>query len=194
MTRGPDKQFDRDVVLDRAMEMFWEHGYESTGMSALLEHMGIGRQSLYDTFGDKRSLFREALDRYVGRVVGPVLTRLRAPGSPMANLRKVLRDLPERVEEHPGCLVGNSLAEFGQHDDDLARVLRGYLKALEDAFHDVLVRAEEAGELTTKLPPRDLARTLVVATQGVALISKVKPDRAIARSVARSVLHLLGEE
>jgi TetR/AcrR family transcriptional repressor of nem operon len=195
MTRGPDKQFDRDEVLDRAMELFWQRGYEATGMSALLEHMGIGRQSLYDTFGDKRSLFLEALNRYVGSMIGPVIAQLRAPGSPMGNIKKVFERLELLVAEpHPGCFVGNSLAEFGHADSDLSKMLHGYLKALEEAFHDALVRAKKTGELKSKLRPRDLARTMVTASQGVALITKVKPDRELARSVARTTLHMLQNE
>ena len=90
MSRGPDKQFDRDVVLERAMEVFWQNGYEGTGMTALLEQMGIGRQSLYDTFGDKRTLFREALTRYATTMISPLLGQLNAPGSALGNIKKVL--------------------------------------------------------------------------------------------------------
>jgi TetR/AcrR family transcriptional repressor of nem operon len=195
MTRGPDKQFDREEVLDRAMELFWQHGYEATGMAALLEHMGIGRQSLYDTFGDKRSLFLEAVKRYAGLVLGPILAQLRAPGSPMGNVRKVLQMWQTMASEsHPGCLVGNSLAEFGAEDPDLAALLRGCVKTVEDAFCETLTRAREQGELKSKLAPRDLARTLVTASQGVALLTKTKPDRELGRSVARAALHLLEQE
>ncbi len=64
MTRGPQKQFDTEVALTKAMEVFWEHGYEATSLSALLKNMGIGKKSLYDTFGNKRSLFLKALEYY----------------------------------------------------------------------------------------------------------------------------------
>ncbi len=58
------KEFDQDEALQKAMEAFWARGYEATSMQDLVEHMGINRQSLYDTFGDKHSLFLKALDRY----------------------------------------------------------------------------------------------------------------------------------
>ena len=57
MSRGPDKQFDPEIALDKAMQLFWAKGYAATGLSELLETMGIGRKSLYDTFGNKRALY-----------------------------------------------------------------------------------------------------------------------------------------
>ena len=58
------KAFNREEVLDRAIEVFWAHGYEATSIQELVDSMGINRGSLYDTFGDKHRLFLEALDRY----------------------------------------------------------------------------------------------------------------------------------
>ena len=62
------KEFDRIEVLDRATDLFWEKGYESTSMQDLVETMGIGRASLYDTFGSKQELFAEVLERYADRL------------------------------------------------------------------------------------------------------------------------------
>ena len=60
MARGPDKQFDPEIALDKAMQLFWAKGYAATGLNELLATMEIGRKSLYDTFGNKRAqrLFR----------------------------------------------------------------------------------------------------------------------------------------
>jgi TetR/AcrR family transcriptional repressor of nem operon len=195
MTRGPDKQFDRDQVLERAMEVFWKHGYGGAGMTSLLQHMGIGRQSLYDTFGDKRTLFIESLSHYVATNVSQMVAILRAPGSPMANLSAVFDRLENLTgEPHPGCLVGNSFAEFGLDDPVLAEILRGYMKRMEDEFCATLTRAKEEGELRTELDPRDLARLMITVGQGTLLLTKVNPDPEMARSVRRVALHLLGQE
>src|ERR1700730_2144482 len=58
------KEFDRDEVLHKAMEVFWSRGYEASSIQDLVKRMGINRQSLYDTFGDKHTLYLQALDRY----------------------------------------------------------------------------------------------------------------------------------
>lgn len=190
MTRGPQKQFDRDQVLDLAMDHFWAHGYEGSGMTALLRSMGIGRQSLYDTFGDKRALFLEALTRYFRSQVGPVMARLRSPGSPMANLRGVF-ELWKTMSSRPGhngCMVGNSLAEFGRDDEEVAGIIRGYFETLEDAFCETFERARDAGELGTALPPRELARMFVATGQGLALMSKLAPDTSELERVFDTLL------
>src|SRR5210317_1687253 len=109
MSPGPHKRFDRDAVLEKAMLVFWEQGYEATGMTGLLEQVGIGRQSLYDTFGDKRSLFIESLNHYFRTRIGPMLAQLRAPGSPRANLLQTFQ-LAEKnltADDFQGCMIGN---------------------------------------------------------------------------------------
>ena len=193
MKPGPTKKFDRDEVLERAMQLFWEQGYEATGMTELIGHMGIGRQSLYDTFGDKRSLYIETLAHYFRTRVGPIMAQLRAPGSPLENVRQVFRMWEKMAEEGhcTGCMVGNSTAEMGYNDTEIQEKLAGYLRALEGAFHDTFVRAEAQGELPRGQSPRDLARHLVNTIQGVALLSKVLRDPGMAKSVIRSSLAML---
>src|ERR671916_2831660 len=109
------KEFDRDEALQRAMEVFWSRGYEAASVGELVKHMGINRQSLYDTFGDKHSLYLQALDRYrevEGQKMYGVLER---PGS----VKRALRELFEGVVENAlgesgrrGCLVGNAMSEL----------------------------------------------------------------------------------
>jgi len=192
MTRGPAKQFDRDQVLEKAMELFWAQGYEATGMAQLTEHMGIGRQSLYDTFGDKRTLLLEALRRYADREVGPMLTILDAPGSPMGNIRRLFASLRDMPDDGCGCLVGNCVAEFGDRDPEVARLLDGYLGRVERAFRHAFERAQKEGELAAHIRPADLACSMIATMQGVALLSKVRRDPGLARSVIETSLAMLG--
>lgn len=193
MSPGPSKQFDREDVLERATLLFWTQGYEATGMSQLLEHVGIGRQSLYDTFGDKRSLFLEVLAHYFRTRVGPILAQLKAPGSPLGNIQTVFGMWEKMGDKKPfcGCLVGNATAELGRRDPEIARTLSGYLDTLVDGFADAIERARAAGEIETGLLSRDLARTLVHTVQGVALLTKVFQDKEAAASVLRSSFAML---
>ena len=94
MTRGPDKQFDPEIALDKAMQLFWAKGYAATGLSELLATMKIGRKSLYDTFGNKRALYIKALDRYSQTVVSEIHRGLDNPDRPaLENVRAVMGDL-----------------------------------------------------------------------------------------------------
>jgi len=193
MSPGPQKQFDKDDVLEKAMRLFWENGYEATGMSLLLEHVGIGRQSLYNTFGDKRSLYIATLDHYFRTRGGPIMAQLRSPGSPMANIEIVFGMWEKMAEDTHfcGCLLGNSAAELAHTDPEIADRIASYVQVLEDGFHDTLVRAREQGEISDRHDPRDLARNVINMIQGMALMSKVVRDADVARGVLRSSLRIL---
>lgn len=185
MTRGPAKQFDRGEVLDRAMHLFWTKGYEATGMTELLQHMGIGRQSLYDTFGDKKSLYVECLEHYFGQRAAMTREVLRGPGSPLGNLKKMFRKMMEMSEQtgHCGCMIGNAVAEFGERDDELPRVLSRFFAGMREEFRDVLSRAKDQGELGPDVSVDGMAHLMLTTAQGLALLSKIEPGRKIADSV-----------
>ena len=193
MSPGPAKQFDREQVLEDAMQLFWKQGYEATGMTQLLEHVHIGRQSLYDTFGDKRGLFVEALAHYFRTRMGPMMAQLRAPGSPMGNVEKVVGMMEQMAggEGFHGCFVGNSAAEFAATDPEMADRLASYFRTVEDAFEDAFVRARDAGEISKDVVPRDLARVFVHTMQGVAVVSQALRDPEIARQAMVSSLALV---
>lgn len=193
MQRGPKKKFDREEVLERAMEVFWEVGYEAAGLSKLLSAMGIGRQSMYDTFGDKRSLFLEALSHYVSTELAPIRSRLQADGSALDNIYAVMEmwRAMARHPEHRGCLVGNSFAEFGRSDPEVSQRLATYLQTMEDGFYEALERARIEGELAPNAPVRDLARMMVSTGHGLALLSKIRVDEDLIDGVLRSARSLL---
>jgi TetR/AcrR family transcriptional repressor of nem operon len=193
MSPGPNKRFDRDEVVEKAMNLFWEQGYEATGVTQLLEHTGIGRQSLYDTFGDKRSLFIESLNHYFRTRIGPLLAQLRAPGSPRENLLRTFQLAEKRVgqEDFHGCMIGNATAELTERDPEVSVLVRGYLDAIEDAFCDLLERGQEAGEFADGVGARDLARVFAHTLQGLTLLQKVLKDPAAARAVLESTLKLV---
>src|ERR687894_1938309 len=104
------KEFNRDEALGRAMEVFWSRGYEAASVGELVEHMGINRQSLYDTFGDKHSLYLQALDRYEQVESRKLFEVLQRP----ASVKKAFKDLFNGVvegslcdQQHRGCLMNN---------------------------------------------------------------------------------------
>lgn len=193
MSPGPEKSFDRDEVLEKAMLLFWERGYEATGISHLLERTGIGRQSLYDTFGSKREMFLESLGHYFRTRVGPLLAQLRAPGSPRENLIKTFQLAEKSMagQNFHGCMIGNTTAELTDRDPEIQELVRGYFHAMEDAFAEVLGRGQKAGEFPGDIEARDLARVFVHTLQGLTLLHKVLRDPGTSRSVIESTLKLL---
>ncbi len=122
---GRPREFERDDVLDKAMQLFWSQGYEATGVAELCSHMGLGRQSLYNTFGDKEALFNEALRHYRKARLQPMVETLRGSGSGLQNVRRILDGWETAGAQmaQRGCLMANSIAEFGMRDTRFSAVL-----------------------------------------------------------------------
>ncbi|MGF1478034.1 MAG: TetR/AcrR family transcriptional regulator [Cyanophyceae cyanobacterium] len=193
MTRGPDKQFDTEVALSKAMEVFWAHGYEAASLSELLKNMGIGKKSLYDTFGNKQSLFLKALAYYAQTTIRELRDRLTAEGSAMTNLKHLLEEW-QQMHSQPescGCMLGTNIADFNTSDKAIAKVLREYLRQVEDSFYIALTRAQKQGELSSTVDPRNLARLLLCTTQGMALLSRVLEDDTTLEGTVQGILSLL---
>jgi len=188
------KEFERDVVLDRAMKVFWTRGYAATSIQLLVGRMGIQRGSLYDTFGDKRGLFFAAIEHYDRVVTGKLLAALDAPGSGKDAIRRFFRlkvELAAEPGRPRGCLVTNSTAELASRDRGTATRIGGVLAKIEAAFHRAVVRAQQAGEIDAARNPRALARFLTSSAQGLSVMAKAFPDRAVLDDIVKVTLAAL---
>src|ERR1700692_2938456 len=118
------KEFDREAAVGRAMSVFWLKGYAATSTDDLLQAMQIGRQSMYDTFGDKRRLYVEALERYQREIVAGHIKRLRSVASPLAGIEALVVGViaPDRTTREKGCMGVGAICEFGNGDAELAEL------------------------------------------------------------------------
>ena len=193
VSKGPDKQFDPDEALEKAVQLFRANGYAATGMAELQAQMGIGRKSLYDTFGNKRQLFIKALKRYSNTWVRQIINQLTKDGSPLENVRGLMRILQERhsIPDSTGCLFGVSMAQFRTNDPEMAEILRHHINGIEQAFYKAFKRAQDVGELDDNANIRDLARLYLGIHQGLALIGRVHTAPAVTRSIVNGALATL---
>jgi TetR/AcrR family transcriptional repressor of nem operon len=188
------RAFDRDAALERAMTAFWSKGYEATSIEDLIDRMGIQRGSLYGTFGDKRTLFLAALERYQQVVARDLFEALEAPGSGLAAIRRFFRlRVASALDRRrpPGCLMTNSAVELPGRDRGAAARVSGSLARMEGAFRRALERARAAGELAPGRDVRALARFLTASAQGLSVMAKACPDRALLEDVVSVVLAVL---
>jgi TetR/AcrR family transcriptional repressor of nem operon len=188
------KEFERDAVLDRAMRLFWTRGYEATSIQHLVDRMGIQRGSLYGTFGDKRALFFAAIDRYDRMVTARLLATLDEPASGKEAIRRFFRlkiELSLERGRPRGCLVTNSAAELASRDRGTATRVGGVLAKIEAAFHRAVVRAQRAGKIDRARNPRALARFLTSSAQGLSVMAKTFPERAVLEDVVKVTLAAL---
>ncbi len=184
------KLFNREHALDRALQVFWTQGYEAASLDALLEAMGVGRQSLYDTFEDKRQLYLAALERYSDGHLAELQGILMRSGS----VKKALKDILEGPARQPraarlkGCFLVNSAVELAPHDPDVSRAVAAGFKAEEEAFTAAIQRGRSTGELERRGEARDLASLVVTLMHGMRVAGKANaaPETLLAMARAAS--------
>ncbi|QKW37880.1 TetR/AcrR family transcriptional regulator [Actinomadura sp. NAK00032] len=187
------KEFDPDAALRRALDLFWERGYEATSMADLVEHLGIARASIYGTFGGKHELFLKALERYLQETDPKIAEALAQPGPVLPAVRALIeryaadaaRDRPRR-----GCLVVNTAVELAARDPDAARLVEASWSFLEASLTSALMRARAQGELPPEKDPRSLARLLLVLFQGMRVLGRAPADDGRLRDATREALSL----
>ena len=188
------RSFERETVLSKAMEVFWEKGYEATSMQDLVEAMGIHRGSLYGTFKDKRHLFLEAIAHYNMAVIRKAIAHLQAPGASRPAIEQHLLTFANGAAEknqQRGCLVTNAIMELATHDPEVAASLLRSLQSVEDAFYRALGRAQDKGEIAPDKDIRALSQYLTSNLQGLRVMAKVNPDRAALQQIAQVALQAL---
>jgi TetR/AcrR family transcriptional repressor of nem operon len=191
--RGRPKEFDEREALDRAMNLFWLRGYEGVSLVELLRHMDISRQSLYDTFGNKRSLFMRAIGHYRDTQLVGALGLLEREGSPLENVKDVVRFFQQLASDSRcrGCFVANALVELGPHDAEIADLLRGILEVLRESVERALRRAQEQGELDPTRSPGELSLALTNAALGMAVTGKLPLSESALRDICAGTLSML---
>ena len=168
------RSFDEEAVLERAIELFREEGFEGASVLELTERLGICRQSLYNTFGDKRGLFLAALRRYGEREIDSRLAHLSVPGSPLANVRTIVRGMADLATRCPGngCLTVTALVDVPD-DEETRAVVEEQVDRLERGFHAALNAARAAGELGADVNTARLARSLTTMFFGLGVLSRL---------------------
>ena len=188
------KEFDPQEALDKAVDLFWRQGYEFTSIQDLVDHLGINRASLYETFGDKHQLFLGAMDRYCETVVRERFKPLEQPDADLTTIRRYFLDLVDIAgtpAAKKACLVANSAMELAPHEKDIsARILKTF-EWMEGAFYRVLQRAHTAGIIEKGKDPRALARFFTGFLQGGAVLAKAGADRTVLEQYVHVGLSVL---
>jgi TetR/AcrR family transcriptional repressor of nem operon len=190
------REFNREEVLERAIAAFWCRGYEATSVQDLLHEMGINRGSLYDTFGDKHTLFLAAIDRYYDRALAGTIASLEAPGPARDAIERTVREMAECAGGDAlrrGCLMTNSAVELAPHCSETAERVARYYRDTEEAFERTVARARAEGDVARALDDRTLARVLTCGLQGLQVYAKVIQEPGALCAITAAILAVLGE-
>ncbi|PFA35465.1 TetR family transcriptional regulator [Bacillus cereus] len=188
------REFDEDQVLDAAMQLFWEKGYEATSLSDLTSRMGIQRPSIYSTFGDKKELFEAALRRYTMSRASDIRNRLQSHSSVKEAFSIFFADVVN--EEYAGdlskgCFCINTMVELAPHDERFEILTREHQMYLAVIFQETIERGIQSGELEVNTDAKSLAQALIVALIGLTVIMKSRPQRSFVDNVIAATLALL---
>ena len=190
---GRPKEFDPRTALSAAVQVFWRKGYEKTSLDDLMAAMQVGRQSLYDTFGDKRELYLSALEAYRDSAQA-AMRRLFASGHSLrdcfaALLFGIVNE--SRADHQQGCLLLSANLERNLDDKQIARLVKTNQAEVEAIFENALRKAQRSGELTPGKDAGALARFFVATIQGMRSTARASSNRAALEQVARVALSTL---
>lgn len=190
---GRPREFDADQVLQSAMEAFWERGYDATSVSDLLEATGLQKGSLYQAFGDKRSLYLSVLRRYLDAGASHAAAALGGAGSPRELLARWLEQSVAGCDGAGGrgCFAVNAQVELGPRDEDVGAALEAHFRALGRLLEGVVARGQAQGELRGDASAKDLADFLLVFLTGLQARARWRMPRARARKLVASALAAL---
>jgi TetR/AcrR family transcriptional regulator, transcriptional repressor for nem operon len=180
------REFDRDAALKRAMSVFWAKGYAGASTDDLLEAMSIGRQSMYGAFGDKRTLYVEALERYQQDSIMGHIDRLRSAPSAMAGVENLLLGLIALEDDTRllGCMGVGSIGEFGTADPELTALRARSGAILFEALVKQLRTAQKAGEIDASLDAERAARFVQTTMQGMQVAARAGESAETLRDLA----------
>jgi AcrR family transcriptional regulator len=180
------KEFDQEKALRKAIHLFSQQGFAASSTDELTRVMNVGRQSMYDTFGDKRALFLKALKIYVAESIHSITVELERPGSALSAVQNALVTFADRkdLSSAEGCMGLNAISEFGQRDADVTRISRNAARVLRQTLMRVLTRAKNQGEINSDADLDGMADFFESTLAGIRMAAKAGKSRQALRNIA----------
>lgn len=189
------KEFDRNDVIARAMELFCEKGYAATSVRDLVAHLGVSSSSLYGSFGDKDAIFLLALRRHSQmerEMLRQVLSR--PTGEPRALLAQMFQALIDSLlaNELPGgSLTLKASVELENRKPDVNAIIAEHTEEAAALFTTFLEKAAQAGQIRLRQPAGDVAHYILFNFYNLNFLAKVNLERTCLENYVRLVLSVL---
>lgn len=188
------REFDEQAVLDAAIQCFWARGFEATSMRDLIDCMGITSASVYNAFGDKRSLYRKALAHYLESSFGERVVRLESTLAPRQAIETFFVEIIDRSMAdalHRGCMMVNSALEAVPDAPDAQEIIDDFLTRAEAFFFRCVEAGQADGSISRSQSATDFSGLLLGVLLGIRVLARARPQRPLLESVIRPVLGLL---
>lgn len=189
-------QFEREDVLEKAMEAFWEQGYCATSMARLVEVTDLRPGSLYAAFKSKEALFLAVLDHYTRQSIARLEHALAEADSPLQGIRNYFQTLARDAtdaQSRRSCLLVNTVLELARQNDVIQIEVNRHLIAIEAIFTTALESARQKGEISADSHPADLAAFIMTSIWGLRVLSGTDATPERAQAVVRQLLVVLGK-
>lgn len=184
-------EFEREVVLREAMNVFWRQGYNATSIKDIVDATNIQPGSIYWAFGSKQKLFLEAVDCYHQDILRLVNATLKADLPPLERIEKFFHGLIEHSLNsggNNGCLLINTLLEVAEHDKEISGVISNIFEQLEAGFTQVLKLAIVQGTISADKNPENLAKLLIVSMYGLRVYSKGDANQQSLNTIINALI------
>ena len=195
-SRGPGRprEFEMDVALDGAIQIFRERGYHATSLGDLSSAMKLSAGSIYKAFADKRAVFLAAIDRYIQIRRAELQRLIDAEQSGREKVRAVLyfyANSAHGVEGQLGCLIVGSASEIATFDNEIAEHITSALQHMENLLRRLIRLGQKDDSIPSAIDPEATARVLLSLLQGFRVIGKVSRSRAQMMAAADQAMRLL---
>jgi TetR/AcrR family transcriptional repressor of nem operon len=181
------KDFDEDELLGKAAELFWRKGYNGTSAQDLVDCLNINRSSLYNTYTDKRTLFKRTLSLYQTQQTGAMLSMLAKATDPEAMIKQIFDGLiKESVEDQllKGCFMVNTAVELAGQDKEIGDMVNNNNLSVENALVKLIENGQQQGQFTTKKTARTLARFIFANITGLRVAARTGSDVQTLHDIA----------
>lgn len=196
-SRGRPKVFDREAALDKAMTLFWQHGYEATSLSDLVEATGAKAPTLYAEFTNKEGLFRAVLDRYIARFAAKHEAQLFCEEK---SVEAALEDYFTAVatcftskDTPAGCFMINTSATLAAASRDIAHTVKSRHAMQEQTLTRFLQQRQMRAEIPAQCNVQHFAEYLNCILQGMSISAREGASFDTLMQITRTTLRLWPE-
>lgn len=181
------REFSVDIALDKAVQLFWQHGYANTSMRALVKHTGVAHAGLYTEFGSKEDLFTAALLKYQINIFNLLFSRLEAPNASLKDIKKLFKFISTANKNKYfkyGCFIANTSMEFAGKPGRVSDIVNhAYMRQLA-CFENALYNAVQQGHINKSIPIEQTACLLTTLFYGCANLARMQaPEETIQHAV-----------
>lgn len=187
------REFDRTIVLRKAVQVFWSRGFDSTNLPELLEAMGLSKSSLYETFGDKEKLFEEAVELYVKEIASSKVEKLLNARSVKAGFQAFFAE-QIRSCTNPngpgGCFMANTSISLDNVPPVLAKKIRKSVEQMHALVLSQIQKGQKAREISRAKDASALASAVLGTSMGINVMARVnKKDVRTLEQMVETIMN-----